>query len=305
MASVSTFRLPVDGNIYAASIFTRCRALIGYELWSGLQLHRLDAWINNFRTPEERYLAARVLDSLIYRSDAQTIALMRQLFCRVVPDRARERRLPFQLKDCYSSLRGTNDPRIRVVPVIPPNSPPTKSGPTIARHLKRALRFNETWIIYPHDVASHIGNADAFIFVDDFLGTGTQFNDFLTNTGLTAHVSRSCFIYASLAGHALGMTNLQQAIPDLHVVTVETLDDGHAIFHDTGGSFPDECNSCETAKQFYYDLLDDRGFNIAGPSRRGFGHFEIAYAFEHAVPDNSLPLLWWAESSQWLPLFDR
>lgn len=305
MASVRTFRLPTDGSIYSNSIFTRCRELIGYQLWSGLEQHRLDAWITNFRTPEERYLAARVLDSLIYRSDAQTIALMRQLFCRVVPDCAREDRLSPQLNNCYFSLRGMGDPRIRVVPVIPPNSPPTKSGPTIARHLKRTLRFNEAWIIYPDDVKRQLQHADAFVFVDDFLGTGTQFNDFLADTGLAAYVSSSCFIYASLAAHSLGLSNLTQAFPDLHVVTVETLDDSHALFHDTGGSFPDEVNSCETAKQFYYDLLDDRGFNIVGPDRRGFGHFEIVYAFEHAVPDNSLPILWWNELPQWRPLFDR
>jgi hypothetical protein len=303
--SSAVFRLPTDGSIYADSIFTRCRELIGYDLWSGLQRHRLDAWITNFRTPEERYLAARVLDSLIYRSDAQTISLMRQLFSRVLPDCAREHRLSPHLQGCYLTLRGTGDPRVRIVPVIPPNSPPTKSGPTIARHLKRALRFNDDWIIYPHDVPGQLGNADVFVFVDDFLGTGTQFNDFLADTGLAAYVSSCCFIYGSLAAHTLGMSNLRIAFPDLHVATVEKLDDSHALFHDTGGSFPDELNSCETAKQFYYDLLDDRGLHIVGPDRRGFGHFEIAYAFEHAVPDNSLPILWWDESSQWRPLFDR
>jgi hypothetical protein len=59
------------------------------------------------------------------------------------------------------------------------------------------------------------------------------------------------------------------------------------------------------ARDFYYDLLDERQIRIDGPDRRGFGHYEIAYAFQHAVPDNSLPILWWSHSEHWKPLFDR
>lgn len=302
----ASFRLPTDGTIYSEAIFSRCRDLIGYQLWSGLQRPRLDAWINNFHTDEERYFAARVLDALIYRSDDQTIALIRQLFSRVVPDYSRIHGLSGTLQRIYTSLRDPNvDPRIRLVPVIPPNSPPTKSGPVIARHLKRALRFSERWIIYPDRVASELGNVEAFVFVDDFLGTGDQFSRFLAGTGLDAYVSTSTFVYACLAGHLEGIETLRRGYPQLHIATVECLDDSHAIFHPNAGSFPDEVNSAESARDFYYELLTSRRINIVGPDRRGFGHLEIVYAFEHSVPDNSLPILWWDKSTQWRRLFDR
>lgn len=302
----ASFQLPTDGTIYSEAVFSRCRDLIGYQLWSGLQRPRLDAWINNFRTDEERYFAARVLDALIYRSDDQTLALMRQLFSRVVPDYARIHKLPGSLQRIYTSLREAHiDPRVRLVPVIPPGSPPTKSGPVIARHLKRALRFSEQWIIHPDRVASEFGNADAFVFIDDFLGTGEQFSGFLSATGLDAHVSTSTFVYACLAGHSEGIGMLQGSFPQLHISTVECLDDSHAIFHPKAGSFPDEVNSAESARDFYYQLLADRGIHIVGPDRRGFGHLEVVYAFEHSVPDNSLPILWWDGSPQWRRLFDR
>lgn len=302
----NAFQLPKDGSIYAETIFARCRELIGYQLWSGLQPQRLNAWIANFKTAEERYFAARVLDALIYRSDDQTIALLRQLLCRVVPDYARIHGLTIGLHNIYTALRHpTVDPRVRIVPVIPPSSPPTKSGTLIARHLKRALRINENWIIHPHQVPALIGSVDAFIFVDDFLGTGDQFSKFLAATSLSACTSQSCFIYGCLAGHEQGIGLLKNVLPDVHVATVERLDDSHALFHAEGGSFPDEVNSTESARDFYYDLLVNRDINITGPNRRGFGHLEVVYAFEHAVPDNSLPILWWSHSTQWRPLFDR
>jgi hypothetical protein len=303
---VDTFRLPRDGSIYADKIFSRCRDLISYHFWSGMPQHRLDAWIANFRTPEERYFAARVLDALIYRSDDQTLALLRELITRVIPDYARIHGLPPQLQDMYLKLRSPSmDPGIRIVPVLPPGAAPTKSGVILARHLKRALKIKENWIIHPDTVPAAISDGHTIIFVDDFLGTGDQFTKFLKATKLVPVASSTCFIYGCLAAHEEGIGFLRKECPSVHVATVEKLDDSHALFHNSAGSFPDGINSVDCAKEFYYQLLDDRGFGIIGPNRRGFGHLEIVYAFEHSVPDNSLPILWWDHSSQWQHLFDR
>lgn len=303
---VDVFRLPKDGSIYADAVFSRCRNLISYGIWSGLSRSRLDKWIANFLTPEERYFAARVLDSLIYRSDDQTVALLRQLLDRVIPDHARLHALPQCLKKVGTQLRSvTFDPRVRIVPVIPPGSPPTKSGPVIARHLKRTLRVNERWVLYPADLAAHISNVDAVIFLDDFLGTGDQFSSFLSSTGLLDNMAGKCAVYGCLAGHQRGIDSLSSAFPTLNVAAVEVLDEKHAIFHPDAEMFPDGENSPEVARDFYYNLLKKRQIHLSGPDRRGYGHMEIAYAFEHAVPDNSLPILWWRHSELWQPLFDR
>ena len=306
MSNLTKFRLPKDGAIYTESIFSRCRDLIGYNIWSGIEQNRLDRWIANFSTPEEKYFAARILDILIYRSSHQTVALMRQLFQRVIPDLARRKGLALSLRNIYQSLKVDSvDPGIRIVPVIPPDASPGKSASTIVRILKRNLRFSEHWNVYPQQVPALLGQVDTVVFVDDFLGTGTQFLDFLSDTGLKNHLSTGSFIYAPLAGHIEGIKNLKNTHPDLHVGVVELLDDKHALFHEESGSFPDDVNSVEVARDFYYKLLKDRKIEIAGPDRRGFGHFELAYAFENAIPDNSLPLLWWHDSEDWQSLFDR
>lgn len=306
VAASNAFRLPNDGPIYADSIFSRCRDLISYEVWSGIPLHRLDTWIANFATAEEQYFAARVLDTLIYRSAEQVIALLRQLFSRVIPDLARCQKLPTSLLTADRTLRDDAvDPKVRIVPVIPPTDPPTKSGGTLARILKRTLRHCEQWIVYPDQVADEIGDAEAFIFVDDFLGTGEQFLEFLSDTSLDGLLSSACFVYGPLAGHKDGIEKVRSTIGDVHVEAVELLDATHGVFNEASGSFPDEVNSVEVARDFYYDLLANRGIHIEGPNRRGYGHYELAYAFEHAVPDNSLPILWWSQSNDWHPLFDR
>ncbi len=302
---METFHVPKDGAIYAASIIERCHDLIAYGLWSGIEPHRLDAWVGNFRTEEERYFAARVLDNLIYRSDKQTAALMRQLYTRTIPDMRRLHNLDSALGEIYASLQGNVDPGIRLVPVIPPHAPPTKSGTIIARMLRRLVGFNDDWIVNPNEVIDNITNVTTFIFIDDFLGTGQQFTEFIEDSALEGALGLGCFLYTPLVAHEEGIDNVRDEHPSLFVDTVELLNDHHALFHEEAGCFPDEQNSCDTAREFYYNLLANRGIDIEGPNRRGFGHFELAYAFQHAAPDNSLPILWWDKSADWKPLFDR
>lgn len=306
MATSPAFQLPKDGAIYTEAVFSRCRDLVSYGVWSGIQPHRLDTWIANFETVEERYFAARVLDALIYRSDLQTVALMKQLFQRIIPDLAWHEGLDSALRSIYASLQNdTVDPGVRIVPVIPPGESPTKSGPTVARMLRRHLGFHKGWFVSPDDVSRQLCSVQRLVFVDDFLGTGQQFGEFLSDTGLHSLLSSACFIYAPLAGHTKGLMDLRLAFPALHINAVELLDDSQAFFHEASGSFPDGVNSTEVARDFYYGLMERRKIGIHGADRRGFGHFELAYAFEHAVPDNSLPILWWADSDDWRPLFDR
>ena len=298
--------LPKDGSIYTENIFDRCRDLVRYDIWAGIELRKLNLWISNFRSPEEQYFAARVLDSLIYRSNRQTIALMKQLFQRIIPDYAHQLRLHQSLQNIYYEMQQDSvDPSIRIVPIVPPYDSPTKSGPTIARMLRRELGFKDKWIIYPHEVVANALKVNAFVFVDDFLGTGLQFYSFLKDAKLEHLIPLTCSIYAPLVGHEEGIKLVRALVPELHVNAVETLNKNHALFNSLSGNFPDGVNTIEAARDFYYKLMTDHKIDLQGPNRRGFGQFELTYAFEHAVPDNSLPILWWAESNDWHPLFNR
>lgn len=301
-----SFALPRDGIVYTETVFSRSRDFISYDVWSGVELHRLDQWIANFRTDEERYFAAKILDALIYRSDRQTIALMKHMFQVSLPDYSRQMKLPESLKHVYTSMKSSStDPRIRVAPVLPEHSAPTKSGPTYTRDLKRHLRFSEKWLAFGSDAIQYLDQIDALIFIDDFLGTGQQFGEFLNASSLSKDLSRGNVIYAPLTGHYLAIERLRSDFPGLHVVPVEVLDEKHSFFSEQAGHFDDGINSNESALNHYHDLLKDRDIRVQGSLRQGYGGLELVYAFENAVPDNSLPILWWHQSDNWKPLFDR
>lgn len=300
------FCLPKDGPIYIERVFSRCKDLITFSIWNGLHLSRLRSWINNFTTDEERYFAARLLDALIYRSTDQTLSLLVQLFQRSLVDLTRlDPPSTGPIFNWLERLSGDCDPGIRLVPVWQTTDPISKSAGTILRFMKRHLHVNENWIIQPPDIDSCVtAGVSIFVFVDDFLGTGTQFSDFITAERLRPYLTSAYFVYAPLVAHAIGM-QLLETLPELRVTTTEFLDDRCALFSSTSGYFDDGTNTPDQAREFYYTMLARKRIGIVGPNRTGFGHLELAYAFEHACPDNSLPLLWWSKSPDWHPLFDR
>jgi len=303
------FQIPRDGLTYIEEIVARCADLIDQHIWEGLHVARLQTWMANFSSDEEKYFAACVLDSLIYRSEPQTIALIAQMLQRTLPDLVRLDPTPLGAIDDWKDRLGRGhgaEPGIRLVPVAKRTDPPTKSANHIARLMKRYFSIDESLIIHASDIPLHAAQgAEVFIFIDDFLGTGLQFEEFYTAERLNTALATKYTACVPLVAHQSGIRHLGSLYPNLRVRTVEPLDESHSLFSDQANCFKDEVNTPNGAKQYYYELLQRKGLNISGPDRRGFGHLELAYAFSHAVPDNSLPILWWGETPGWSPLFDR
>ena len=301
----SRIRLPKDALIYTRSVFDRSRDLIAYNIWSGLQPHRLDAWINNFVAPEERYLAAKILDALIYRPKPQTIALLQHLFQRTIPDLQRSRKISPFLLNIYPNMTKSVEPHVRIVPVLIPGQPAIKSGAIVGRYLRRSLGFRLDWFLDISQIQDTLDQGNVVIFIDDFLGTGNQFIEFVADAQLQSFLDTGMCVYTPLVAHVDGIQRLKKKFTTLCVVAAEVLDETHALFGKRGGEIFDEVNSVEVVRDFYYSFLKSRAIDANAHERRGFGYFELVYAFEDAVPDNSLPILWWPHFDNWHPLFPR
>ena len=306
---ITPFQLPKDSQTYHTEIFDRCTELINYGIWRGLHISRLRSWMNNFSTDEEKYFAACILDNLIYRSKEQTIALIEQLFQRVIPDLSRLDPTPIgRIDTCLPDLQNDlSDPGIRLVAAVKQKDPITKSASEISRYMKRSLSISESWIIKPWEVTTFISKGiSVFIFIDDFLGTGEQFIELLDEEKIDNELMKKAYVaYAPLVAHKVGIDNIHKKYPALRIKSVEFLRQEFGVFHPESKCFADGVNTPEAARDFYYELLSARRIKITGSSRHGFGELDLTYAFEHATPDNCLPILWWPHSSAWVPLFDR
>ena len=300
----TSFQLPKFGPDYTERISARCENLIQYRIWEGVDLTRLRQWRRNFKTDEAKYFSACLLDSLIYRSEAQTCALSRQLFQRSLPDVVRSYPLPISpVTDWLSLLGGNVDPLIRVVPVIRDDDPPTKSGFLIARLFKRILRVNEAWIIKPENIPTHASSTKVLLFVDDFLGTGDQFTRFVA--GLKDYCETHYVIYAPLTAHDDGINSVRSDFPHLRIAWGEQLQASHNVFHPDSNCFDDGINTPAGAQDFQASLFEEFGITLGRECQLGYGGAGLAYSFQHACPDNCLPLFWWSKTSSFTPLFDR
>ena len=297
--------MPGDGPTYIEQVRSRCHDLIQCDIWAGLHVQKLNQWWSNFQTDIERYFAACLLDNVIYRSDDQTLALMRQLVQRSLPDLGRT---TGGITDWEERLKpNLYDSRIRIIPVVPHGSPQGKSAHLILRLFEKRLGIPASLLAKPEDTSNLIASGvEAIVFVDDLLGTGTQFvDDFAIPYKLDQVCGNTRLIYAPLVAHTEGIQHISTKLPNINVTSAEVLGGAHAVFGNTGRTFGDGINTPHSAWKLYSDILASRGIILDASSRRGFGELELAYFFEHAAPDNCLPIFWWNKTPGWKPLFYR
>jgi hypothetical protein len=301
----NVFTVPLHGQIYYDSIKERCYNLIDLNIWDGIDKNQLRQWLNNFSTEEERYFAACVLDCLIFRSEQQTESLFFQLFEKEIPNLIRKKNLQIDA-NLISRLRQTADPMVRLVSVMRQEDSPIKSASIVARIFKRAHQLNQKYIIKPIEIeAAFRAGVREFIFVDDFLGTGDQFNEVLYQVRhefkYESLLTQCCVVYAPLVAHFKGVKEVQDVCPYIHIVHAELLDDSNSLFNQC---FDDGNNGINAARTFYLDMLKKKGFNLLNDREFGYGNLELTFAFNHAIPDNSLGILHFSENN-WIPLIKR
>ncbi len=304
---MSSFKLPNNSDVYTSKIIQRSYDLINTGIWTGIKKTTLDSWINNFKDELEQYFAACVLDCLIYRSNDQTMALARHLFQRSLTDAIRKiTPQPVFFRDLLQTLQQDNKEKIRLVIVEPLNATSQiKSSSVLLRMIRRELAIKSEWIIGSSKINEEIKRGvKLFVFIDDFLGTGVQFKKFADHLDINKLSKDATFIYAPLVAHESGIKLLKGSFPDLHLTSVEVLTENNELFSSSAGAFNDRTNTVANAKDFYHGLLNKYHIDLIGGDRRGYGGLEVLYAFEHAAPDNSLPIIWW-DKSAWVPLFPR
>jgi len=292
--------LPKEWKIYSNAIRDRCRDLIEYKIWGGIDLIRFDAWRRNFKTDEEKYFSACILDSIIYRSNPQTYSLINQMLYKNLNNMFRIIGESDMQKFPACLIERKKDPLLRLVPSITQFDPVTKSSNEILRFMKRHFLIFENWIVNPWNIEDEIKKGvRAFIFIDDFLGTGQQFEETIVDSYLDDIIEKNLIVYAPLAAHADGISHLNTLYPNLKITYTEKLEKkSHSFF---SNYFPDEQNE---AKAFYLDMLAKRGITPRVGNQFGHGDLELTFAFEHAAPDNSLQVLH-ERNEYWTPLFNR
>lgn len=153
-------------------VVAKCDYFTEVQLWPLDQKVSPTRWLGNF-DPEDLAYATHLLNAFLYFSEA----LVDQLFAAAV-QKLSTLALPietsfFRMQSAWKAF--LDSALVTFVTGEKPN--PTDSGQLFSRKARQVLGFSEDCIIAPDEGAEELlsGPSRPVIFVDDFVGSGSQF----------------------------------------------------------------------------------------------------------------------------------
>lgn len=301
------FSIPEPYQGFYDETIQRFKLLLQKQVLTGIDLNTLNRWLANFETEEEKYLAAHLLNGLIYRSSNMLCSSFQHLIHCELP--AFLQRHGFQLPDglvaFHEALKDADSSfPIRFVAVDGTFEPgPGKSGGVVIRQFRRHLGVSKAILCRPENIGRLPDSVRYLIFIDDLLGTGNQFEKFANYYGLANLRQQYTMMYSPQLSHSGGMANLAKKFPWLTVIPIESLGPENQFFRTAKDSttiwHADDTNTVADVKAFCNELSDKGGII------RGSRHsLDLSILFEHGAPNNTLPF-YWCPSDRWQPLIAR
>lgn len=288
--------VPEHSEQIVQSIYDRTKQLCALNLLP-IQSNRFEGWKKQFVTSEERFFSAVVLKQLIFRTDEQFDASIASLFYgplnRACYPTEHDGRL-------VSALAQRKSGDTYLVPVLRDSDPPTKSGPLVLRRVQKSLALAAVHFCWPWMVPS---GAKTIIFIDDILGSGTQFNKFLKRWEFEKRIGVN-LIYAPAVAHETGIDAVSKSSPSVKVMTAEKLGVSHGFFSEHVWARMEGDILAADALAWYLKFAASRKL-IPSIGTLGSGDLALTIGFEHGTPNNSLPLLWYGAGGAWVPLLER
>ncbi|UUZ74592.1 hypothetical protein LP414_19575 [Polaromonas sp. P1(28)-13] len=180
---------------------------------------------------------------------------------------------------------------------------PGKSGAVVIREFQRHARISKRLTCRPEHIVTLPATVKCLIYVDDMLGTGKQFNSFAKHYSLEKQSQDRKQFYCPLIAHQDGVGKVEMQNPWLMVRPVELLDQRHSFLRaaDVNKTLwaVDQKNAVNDVIQHLQALCSLKYI----PGQTKFS-LNLLLGFEHATPNNTLPIMW-ARSSSWHPLLIR
>ena len=276
-------------------LISKCDYFSSIGIWPSKMILDPERWLDNFLAEEIEH-ALYLLNAFMY---FDTI-LVDQIFSASIRTIGRQMTSD-QWREFLSSVLVT------LVTGEEPNV--TDSGHVFARKA-RSLGIPERSIIGPEQTCNQIqsGFNGAVIFVDDFVGSGTQFITTWCRTYRTpeesfkalAPMSRAKFYYCPAFCTLFGLKRINRECPEVTVNPGILIPDNYGALAPDSIVWPSRLKS--TAEEFIRSASERAG--IPDTNWRGFASLGLTIAFEDSVPDATLPIIHWAQYG-WCPLMRR
>lgn len=308
-----SFKTPENYLCFYNEIIEKCKNLIHLKYWDDIDIATLNDWLNNFKTPEEKYLSALILHKLVYRNKKAIHSMLSKLFHITLPNILEENNIfPIQTNiEVWETLLKNKDFKNNSTFYFSTitSSELGDSGNEYMRFLRKHFIAKEL-IIYVNKKKER--KKKALIFIDDIIATGTQVTEFLESNAyhLKAY---EYIIFLPLIAHIKGKEEVEKKAKQLGlrnfiIQPIETLSEQSSFFHFTlnqDGQF-DNLNTIESLTTFYNSIITKHSLEQSSSNYAGFGNLGLMLIFATGVPDNTLPIIHQRGSKKtWIPLYEK
>ena len=271
-------------------------------------------WLSNF-TDDEQQFAVHLLSSFMYYSDSMTDSLFVSAFNALSQEIISTKKNYLLAEAEWARFK--NELIICRVTGEEPND--SDSGYLFVRKARQLLGISERNILSPEIAldALLIQNDRPIMFVDDFVGSGQQFlatwtRNYLVETSnttvsfkfLSNALSGLNAFYCPLFCSEYGYNILKTQCPELKVRPAHILNSQYsALSHDSIIWPP-------SLKADAVDFVKKSSLRAGIPDNngdedwRGFHQLGLTLAFQHSIPDATLPIFCWDDNG-WIPLRRR
>jgi hypothetical protein len=286
------FVVPEGWERYHRQIKSSVDTLIRQKVISGISPSKLSAWWGNFSTKEEKYLAAQLLDSLVYRTEDMMRASCYQIIHKILPQRLNSIDIDYIDHSTFSGFLRSTQHELIFAPVT--TNKPGKSGESLLRLFIRTTGLNKANVQYADKWKGFSAKTKAIILLDDMVGTGNQFCDFYAKNEL-----ENCpfpVIYIPIFAHKKGIKRINEYCPKVDLVPTEVLGEEHNFFREDKDSeghgiwAKDKHNRVDDVKAYYANMLKRKKIEIT--DMFGFGSLGLTVYTSMSTPNNSLHIFY-------------
>jgi hypothetical protein len=294
--------------VHEAFVRGKCDYFVDVHLWPRQTRVDTNGWLSNFAGRETEF-AVHLLNAFVYFSSEMTEQLFKASFQRL-SSKVAPRNAPYVQAEAQWRHFQQNVLVTHVTGETPNDS---DSGHIFARDARRHLGIPQTQIVSPDEALRILiqRGPRPVLFVDDFVGSGDQFiatwtREVELSDGAPSsfdefsRVRGSSFFFCPLLCTSLGRATLLSRCRSLSLCPAHVLDERYSAFSSESLVWPDRLRQQGVG---FLEAASERAGIPAG-QRKGYRDLGLTLAFEHGVPDATLPLFY-HDTNGWKPLVRR
>ncbi|MGN6094279.1 MAG: phosphoribosyltransferase-like protein, partial [Luteibacter jiangsuensis] len=190
---------------------------------------------------------------------------------------------------------------------------PTDSGFFLCRRARQILKVPEDRIVNRDAALEKAYQGAAIVFLDDFVGSGDQFIstwERVTNGRSFKFAQKATSfipIYVSMVCLEKGISRIHQEAPMVALSTAHILEERSTLNGVMSISADVQARLEDFLRKYSPRLKPNEPYIANNPSYKvkGYKNGGLMLAFEHSVPDATLPIFWSSGDVNWVPLLER